>query len=303
MFKKNDVICTFGDSITAGGLWTAEVFQTLAPQGVKVYNCGVAGDTAYDSLRRIYSDCLCYSPNYVTVMFGINDIGRQLYPDRSNPDVENQIQFLYQRHTENMEKVIQILQSSGAEVILFTQPPYMEGEGFTGADLKCNCTIEKCVENVKNLAKKYNLKLVDINSAMKKASQTKKVIGDDRVHPTPVGNHIIAQEFLKSMGIIDEYDSNDEFTLSKENEERLEADSFYKMLMYGEHDIVGKYCDENNITPTREEMRNIALRKKDDPIKYIADCAKLYYDNAYRLYDAKNKMIELTIKMLAHNIK
>ena len=47
MFQKNDIICFLGDSITANGMWMAEIYQTLRKTvPVKCYNCGVSGATA-----------------------------------------------------------------------------------------------------------------------------------------------------------------------------------------------------------------------------------------------------------------
>lgn len=300
MLKENDVLCAFGDSMTASGFWTAEVFESLAKYGIKVYNCGVAGDTAYDSMRRIYGDCLCYSPDYVTVMFGINDIGRDLYPYiNDNPKKLEKTEFYMKRHKEYMEKVINTIEDFGAEVIVLTPPPYMEGTGFSSDDLNCSSAINECAENARNLAKKFGCRLVDVNAAFNQISDQKKIISNDRIHPTLAGYHIIAQMFLKSIGLIDEMDGNDEFEFSQINKERMEADGYYKKLMYGEHDIVGKYCDENNIKLSFEEKRKCALRKKDDPIKYIAECAKLYYDHAADIYDAKSEMIKKTAEMVS----
>lgn len=44
MFKDKDVICFLGDSITANGLWMAEVYQELRKKyRIKCYNIGVPG--------------------------------------------------------------------------------------------------------------------------------------------------------------------------------------------------------------------------------------------------------------------
>ena len=89
MFQNRDVICFFGDSITAMGLWMAEVYQELRKKvAVKCYNCGVSGANVTSALSYLQSECLRYHPDYVNVMFGINDIGRYLYADdqADNPD-------------------------------------------------------------------------------------------------------------------------------------------------------------------------------------------------------------------------
>ena len=75
LFQEKDVICFLGDSMTAGGYWMAEAYQEIRKKvKVKCYNCGVSGGTAYRAEGYLYSRCLAYNPDWVVVMFGINDI-------------------------------------------------------------------------------------------------------------------------------------------------------------------------------------------------------------------------------------
>ena len=51
MFKDKDVICFLGDSITASGLWEAEIYQFLRKKyKIKCFTCGVSGSTATKAL-------------------------------------------------------------------------------------------------------------------------------------------------------------------------------------------------------------------------------------------------------------
>ena len=80
MFLEKDIICFLGDSITANGRWMAEVYQYLRKKyKVKCYNCGFSGGTALNASYYLNSECLIYNPDYVSIMFGINDIRISLY--------------------------------------------------------------------------------------------------------------------------------------------------------------------------------------------------------------------------------
>ena len=80
MFKNGDVICFLGDSITANGLWMAEVYQNVRKNySVKCYNCGVSGITATKTATFLHERCLSFNPDYVVMMFGINDVSINLY--------------------------------------------------------------------------------------------------------------------------------------------------------------------------------------------------------------------------------
>ena len=82
MFKDGDIICFFGDSITANGLTVAEIYQTVGKKKrIKCFNCGVSGGDARNASEYIYSHCLIRNPTYVVVNFGINDMRLSLYYD------------------------------------------------------------------------------------------------------------------------------------------------------------------------------------------------------------------------------
>ena len=54
---------------------------------VKLFNCGVPGDSSSKAVDRLYEDCLIFNPDIVVIMFGANDIGRVLY--MPNKEIEN----------------------------------------------------------------------------------------------------------------------------------------------------------------------------------------------------------------------
>lgn len=82
MFEDGDVVCFLGDSLTYSGQYHSYVqsyYLTRFPdRRITFLNCGVAGDTVADALRRCAWDVQPHQPNVLVVLFGLNDIRRSL---------------------------------------------------------------------------------------------------------------------------------------------------------------------------------------------------------------------------------
>ena len=293
--NKNEVICCFGDSITAAGLWCGEVFEQVAKKGARLYNCGVSGDTATLSLKRIYSDLISYSPTTVLVMFGINDVSHWIYP-REDADTRKFIDSLILRHKESLEKIINIVSSTGAQVVLCDPVPYMEDEGFDSNNNKCNSDLDKVRENIYALAEKYNLDVIKIHDAILEASKKDKVINEDRIHPNEKGHHVIAQTVLQYLGLIDKPDEKSTYEFAPANQERLDVEKIYKEIMFMYHSSVEMHCLVNHITFTGKQRRDFIENSINSPNQLTASRAKLYAEYADSLLELRGKIIEKTIE-------
>ncbi len=295
MLNKGEILCTFGDSITAGGLFTAEIFDNLAKIGVKVYNCGVAGDTAYDSLRRIDSDCLCHNPTVVTVMFGVNDIEHWLDPDTTD---KSTFDFLINRHKENLKKVVTCFTEKNIRVILMSPPPYLEGDYYGTKDFKCNNRVEQCAKYAQRLSKELDCEFIDIYNQFISMDNMQDFFREDRVHPNEKGQRIIAKAVLNKLGM--QYDSNpeEEFVFSEINKERMKIECLYKEIMYAKHDTIDKYCDRMGIKMSPEEKTIHINKEVGSPYPYVAYCAQKYIDNIDKIEDIKKQITVLTEKMV-----
>ncbi|RKY23182.1 MAG: hypothetical protein DRP79_09625, partial [Planctomycetota bacterium] len=77
----------------------------------KVINAGVGGNTTDDALKRIDADVLDHNPDYVTIMFGVNDASLLSFPDfreRHEPRVP------LDRFERNLETIIEKIGKVGA---------------------------------------------------------------------------------------------------------------------------------------------------------------------------------------------
>ena len=81
-FKKGDTVAVIGDSITHGGRYHAFIYLFYATRfpdrEIKMYNCGISGDSAAGACRRFEWDIAVHKPTAATVLLGMNDVGRSL---------------------------------------------------------------------------------------------------------------------------------------------------------------------------------------------------------------------------------
>ena len=85
-FRDGEVVCFLGDSITKVGMYHGDIrlfYATRFPdRHIRFHNCGVGGDRAVEIVKnakfRIGSDVLAWKPTTVSVMLGMNDVGRYL---------------------------------------------------------------------------------------------------------------------------------------------------------------------------------------------------------------------------------
>ena len=77
-FKDGERAVVFGDSVTHHGYYVKplqDFYYTRFPDAnIRIWNCGVGGETAGEALRRFERDIVSRKPTSVTVLFGMNDV-------------------------------------------------------------------------------------------------------------------------------------------------------------------------------------------------------------------------------------
>lgn len=111
------IVC-FGDSLTFGagaseGRDYPSVLEGLT--GVEVINAGVPGNTTEDALKRVDEDVLVYEPDVVLITLGGNDLKNRVGESTARA---------------NLTTIIQLIQISGAMVILGGIEIPLYGKGF-----------------------------------------------------------------------------------------------------------------------------------------------------------------------------
>ena len=290
MFKDNDIICFFGDSITANGLWIAEVYQAIRKKcKVKCFNSGVSGASAERAALYIHERCLSFNPDYVVMMYGINDIKIPLYKKDLEGDEENEARKknALLTYRESYEGLIKEAMASGAKVILCIPTPYDDKNIKEEELLECRPGLEECANHLRALAEKYDCPLVDFNAVMDDMLTKRDILSKDRIHPTPEGHHVMAQIFLKETGMQDSSDFDTPFAFEEWNKERYDAEQELHLVNFVEF---GVFLKEGRVERMSYEARkNIAKERYDsceDKTGFFARAYSEYINkiDSYGLY-------------------
>lgn len=177
------VVLAFGDSLSAGfGADPGKSYPDFLQQELdrsgyryRVVNSGISGDTTTDGLERI-GTVTALKPSIVILEFGGNDGLRGLPVAASR---------------ENMEKMIGILQSNGAKVVLagMTLPPNYGPEYI------------RLFEAIyRDLAGKYRLPLIPF--LLTGVGGNAGLMQRDGIHPTAAGNKIVANNVMQVLAPI-----------------------------------------------------------------------------------------------------
>jgi lysophospholipase L1-like esterase len=223
MFQANDVVDYVGDSITHGGTYHSIVtlyYVTRFPdRPMRFYNEGIGGDRASmimsDERYRLNVDILGKKPTVASIMLGMNDIGRTDYgPGKSGPEIEAKRAASLATYHDNMQKLIESLQKTGARLILITPSIFDEASAFsvpgTPSELSAgaNAALGKCAQQVREFAKQYHAGVADfwgtmnaVNEEQRKTDPLFSVVGPNRVHPGPIGHFVMAYAFLKAQNV------------------------------------------------------------------------------------------------------
>ena len=210
-FQSGDRWCVLGDSITHGGLYHRYVelfYLTRFPsQKLEVINCGISGDTAVGAEKRLPWDCLNAKPTVVSVMFGMNDVKRDLYaPTATGADIEQQRASAAAIYDKTMRRLVKTLRDSSAKVVCLLPSPFDDTADLPATNAPgCNAALVKFGQQVRAIALEFQIPIVDFNSPLASINTDKQktdphftIIGPDRVHPKEPGHLIMASEFLKA---------------------------------------------------------------------------------------------------------
>lgn len=166
--QKQTTIACLGDSLTQGNVsynWVKELAQELQPRNNIIFkNFGNNGHLAYNALQRIDAVIKC-QPDFVIVLLGTNDVSAL----RNEVNMQRYMQWFKlpkrpdkEWFVENMEAIIkQLQQNTTAKIHLVTLPPL--GENLND---KANQFIKEYNDEIRQIAQKYHLSLLDLNQKM-----------------------------------------------------------------------------------------------------------------------------------------
>ncbi|MBO5945035.1 MAG: hypothetical protein J6Q69_00350 [Clostridia bacterium] len=299
IIKDREIVCCLGDSITSAGGWIAEAFQHIAhTRNVKFYNCGVSGGTAALASEYLYEFCLSKNPTLVTVMFGVNDINRWLLErDPLLEDTEKRLEDAIVLYREKLEYIVKSIIEFGARVVLCTPPPYDEYNELKTKNIKCDRQLKKVEGIILELAEKYGTKIVDFRNGMFPYIMKGGIICEDRVHPSPLGYHLMGQIFLKEIGEIEKIDIESPFVPEPWNKERMTVEQTIKRLHFIDYVSLYRFRRTNGhgVPEMIDEVKRLydAIETKEG--SYFALCYENYLENKKKEPYLINELIRLTL--------
>lgn len=207
MFKKDDIVIFFGDSITESNKTKDEwaIVSDAIGNGfvnminshyylntdlnLRIINKGTSGDRTFDLIERIDQDVFSYKPNHVFIMIGINDIWRIFDMPQIKDFKTNSLEY-----NKNIEELVTTLLSKDINVILLT-PFYLE----TNLTNPIRKMVDLYNNELRNISIKYNLTLIDLQKSFDKLLNNKSsfLLSRDLVHVNMMGHTYIKDEILK----------------------------------------------------------------------------------------------------------
>jgi lysophospholipase L1-like esterase len=208
-FKNNDTICLVGDSITHSGTYHSHIFLYHATRHplmrLRFVNCGISGDSSSGMLGRLNQDVFSNNATVVTLSAGMNDVGLGLYSLIKVPDdAESRKRNAIDAFKQNIGKISDSFTEKGVRQILITPTIYDEhvesrDESMRGA----NAALGKCSDFVLEFGEARNIPVVDFWHPMNEINRMRQqedvsftLVGNDRIHPGPIGHLVMAYLFL-----------------------------------------------------------------------------------------------------------
>ncbi|MDR2036953.1 MAG: SGNH/GDSL hydrolase family protein, partial [Bacteroidales bacterium] len=210
-FKKGERVLFVGNSITHGGHYHSFIwlyYITRFPgTAVTIMNGGIGGDSAWDIEKRMDEDILSKQPTYVTLTFGMNDVGYfEFLWDDAEEHARQKIERSYNCY-KNIER--KLLDDKRMTKVLIGGSPYDETSKIENQVFpKKNDAILKIVDFQEEAAQKNGWGFVDFNRPMLEINRREQqkdplfaLCGGDRIHPDNDGHMVMAYLFLTAQGL------------------------------------------------------------------------------------------------------
>jgi len=189
-----NIIC-FGDSITEGGdvdkikRWTSILQARLDenfPEGYRVINKGIGGNTSAQGFDRFFDDVLPYLPGLLLVEFGFNDANIR---DWSIEPRVSLVEFV-----RNLREFHRIAAAKSASCVFILNHTIDEVDGLQGNRLTYNENLSPYNQAVIVLAEELRAEVIDLPGMMAvKSIPLDEYLSDDNLHLSETGNKHYAQ--------------------------------------------------------------------------------------------------------------
>ncbi|MBO4217076.1 MAG: SGNH/GDSL hydrolase family protein [Clostridia bacterium] len=299
--KKQDRICFLGDSITAHGIWEAEVIeyflQNRRELGIEFFNCGISGSQGrYAELKgRLYCDFLNYFPRYVVILFGANDVGRHLYdPAKETPELIKEREDRVVGYGAALRRIVCVCRERGITPIICTPTPYDEYNDPPEQPWNIDEGLSKFADAAREIAEENGLLLIDMRALFVEHIKERPICVD-RLHPNAYGYHLMAEKFLFDIGAKDSIEPDRIPVISEKNKKRFEVEDILRDIIFVDRDYMGWQYEEKSFSLQR---RKALLKKRieSDP-RDFSRVLKTYVKYADVKDELQGELLKRTIEM------
>lgn len=210
-FKKGERVVFVGNSITHGGHYHSFIwlyYMTRFPdKPITIMNAGIGGESAWDIKDRLNEDIFDRKPTYVTLTFGMNDTGYDIYWKENAKELSGrQIEKSLNSYRKIEER---LLSEYKVTKVLIGGSPYDETTKLNYFNLPHkNEALLKIIDAQRQSANRNGWGFVDFNQPMvnisleeQKKDSTFTFCRVDRIHPDNDGQMVMAYLFLKAQGL------------------------------------------------------------------------------------------------------
>jgi len=168
---KNARLVCLGDSLTEHGWWFLQGVKTLNSYfpslRLRVFNCGIGGDTMHSAIRRIEWDLMPLRPTHVLIHFGANDSGYYRYIRGTDlTEVIRGRRAIYERYDKGLCDLLNELIRRGlTPIVASPMPLYDNGEGNID-HTAVNEVLEEFTAICRRRAKEYDVEYLDFFHCM-----------------------------------------------------------------------------------------------------------------------------------------
>lgn len=198
------LIC-LGDSITAAnrlfsqnglGEGYVSMLPSLLPD-FRILNKGIDGFTISRVLQKVQQDCICLSPDFVTIQVGINNIGLILNTDRTPAQQRQMLASYVLEYTDLLKKITERTQ---AQVILLEPFVFPYPEEFFG----WIPWVKELSGHIRELADIFGCEFLLLHDLLNQEARRlgSENITTDGVHLTRRGHEILAGRLARSLSQI-----------------------------------------------------------------------------------------------------
>lgn len=205
-FPKGARVCFVGDSITAANGYLSHIAsfyrRNFKDDGVKFFNCGVAGGALLNAINTYDIDIALYNPTHIVLTIGVNDSERGALLNKKSKERYDILNNAYENFKLTVESFYRLTKEKGVELIICTPPPCAEYQENAVGSLPGSYALMLGYANFfRDFAKENGLALCDYHRELCRLIEGETLFRADTVHPNEKGHLEMARIFLQSQGL------------------------------------------------------------------------------------------------------